>query len=75
MTLVTTGVIIRYLKRILISLSILINVILGGRTNQTFSARNHEWRRNNRLNVAKTIDSVLGDGHCLECWVNWRVRK
>jgi hypothetical protein len=75
MTLVTIGVISRYLKRILISLSILVNVILGGRSNQTFSARNHEWRRNKRPNLANSIDSLLGQGHCLECWVNWRVRK
>ena len=72
---VTTGAISQYLKRVLISLSILVNVILGGRSNQTFSARNHEWKRNKKPNVAKTIDFVLGQGHCSQCWVNWRVRK
>ena len=71
---VTTGVISRYLKRVLISLSITANVILGGRSNQTFSARNHQWKRDKRPNLSKSIDSLLGKGHCLECWINWRVR-
>jgi len=75
MTLMTIGGITRYLKRILISLSILLNAIAGGQTNQTFSARNHEWKRNKKPNVTAAIDFVLGQGHCSNCWVNWRVRK
>ena len=50
------GVIGSYLKRILISLSVLINVILGGDNNQTFSARNHEWKRQGLPNVTYLID-------------------
>jgi len=74
MTHAMIGVITQYLKRILISLSILLNVILGGRSNQTFSARNHQWKRDKKPNLSMAIDSMLGRGHCLECWINWRVR-
>jgi hypothetical protein len=64
-----------YIKRVLIALSVLLNVLLGGDNNQTFSARNHQWRKDNKLNICKAIDLVLGEGHCLTCWVYWKVRK
>lgn len=64
-----------YFYRIAIAASVLLNVILGGYSNQTFSARNHQWLREGRLNAAKLIDKLLGKGHCLECWTNWIVRK
>ena len=64
-----------YLFRVGIALSILINVILGGRSNQTFSARNYQRKRDGRANCVKAIDRVLGKDHCLFCWTNWKVRK
>jgi hypothetical protein len=64
-----------YLKRVAISLSVLLNVLLGGYNNQTFSARNYEWQREGRRNAVKWIDYVFGKGHCMECWVYWKVRK
>ena len=64
-----------YLKRVLTALSVLLNVLLGGPNNQTFSARNHDWKRRNKPNITKLIDFVLGSGHCVECWVYWKVRK
>ena len=64
-----------YLKRLLIALSVLLNVILGGQNNQTFSARNHQWKKDGKPNISRHIDAVLGDGHCLTCWVYWKVRK
>jgi hypothetical protein len=65
----------RYLKRILTALSVLINVLLGGSNNQTFSARNHQWQRESKPNVVFLIDIFLGKGHCLECWVYWKTRR
>jgi hypothetical protein len=75
MTPVMTGAIGPYLKRCLIAFSVLLNVLLGGANNQTFSARNYEWQKRNRFNIVFLIDLMIGRGHCLECWVYWKVRK
>jgi len=65
----------KYIKRVLTAFSVLINVLVGGSNNQTFSARNWQWRRDNRLNIVWFIDTVIGKGHCSECWVYWKTRK
>src|SRR5210317_226844 len=65
----------RYAKRILTALSVLLNVLLGGSNNQTFSARNHQWQRDGKPNIVYFIDLTLGKGHCVECWVYWKVRR
>lgn len=64
-----------YLIRIGIALSVLLNVVLGGESNQTFSARNHHWKRQGKPNASGLIDKVLGNQHCLVSWVYWSVRK
>ena len=64
----------QYLLRVLIVLSILVNVLLGGHINQTFSARNWERKKNKKLHMVKLIDTVLGKGHCAEAWVWWKTR-
>ena len=64
-----------YLFRVGIALSILINVTLGGKNNQTFSARNYQRNREGKRNIVRVIDKMLGAGHCLMCWTNWRIRK
>jgi len=64
-----------YIKRVLTALSVLLNVLLGGSNNQTFSARNWEWRKQKKLNVVILIDFVMGKDHCLECWIYWKVRR
>jgi len=64
-----------YLKRLLTALSVLLNVILMGQNNQTFSARNYQWKKEGKPNIVKFIDVFLGEGHCVECWVYWKVRK
>jgi len=64
-----------YLFRVGIALSILINVILGGKSNQTFSARNYQRKKDSKPNLVWFIDLVLQKGHCQMCWVNWTVRK
>jgi len=71
----TIGVICQYLKRVGIALSVLLNVLLGGCSNQTFSARNYHWNRNKRPNIHKAIDYVLGQDHCFMSWVFWETRK
>ena len=66
---------LHYLNRIFIALSVLLNVILGGSNNQTFSARNYDWKRRGLPHIVKPIDFFLGEGHCMECWIYWKVRK
>lgn len=64
-----------YLNRVLIAVSVLINVIAGGHSNQTFSARNWQWKKDGRFNIVWLIDKLLGKNHCAECWVYWKVRE
>jgi hypothetical protein len=67
----------RYLKRVGIAISILFNVLLGGNSNQTFSARNWELKRKGQFNLVSLIDLIffLDQYHCLTSWVYWRMRK
>ena len=61
-----------YLYRILIAISVLINVILGGSSNQTFSARNWQWKIEQRINFVWIINIICNDSeHCEECWSFW----
>ena len=66
-----------YIERILITLSILLNVILGGYSNQTFSARNYMWKRQGRWNLVLVIDAIFwfDPNHCSDAWVYWTLRK
>lgn len=64
-----------YIKRVLIAFSVLVNVILGGTNNQTFSARNWQWKREHKPNLVWLLDLVIGKGHCSECWVYWKTRR
>lgn len=64
-----------YIVRVSIASSVLLNVVLGGASNQTFSARNWQRKKDNRPNMVWVIDKLIGDGHCAECWVYWKVRE
>jgi hypothetical protein len=64
-----------YIKRVLAAFSVLVNVILGGTNNQTFSARNWQWKRERKPNLVWLLDLVIGKGHCSECWVYWKTRR
>ena len=66
----------KYFLRVGIALSILFNVITGGSSNQTFSARNWQWKKEGRRNLVSVIDRLFWfeENHCLECWVHWKVR-
>lgn len=69
--------VVKYIERVGIALSVLLNVILGGPSNQTFSARNWGWKRRKKPNIVWLIDKVffLEDQHCMTAWVYWRLRK
>lgn len=69
--------IFKYFQRIGITLSVLLNVILGGYSNQTFSARNYEWKKEGKLNLVWLIDSIFwyDKNHCLQAWSYWVIRK
>ena len=57
------------------ALSILLNTLTGGPSNQTFSARNWEWKRNKRPNLVWLIDhlaSMIEEDHCMCRWVYWK---
>lgn len=65
----------KYLYRVGIACSVLLNVSLGGASNQTFSARNYVWQRGGRLNAVCLIDLALGRDHCRMAWVYWVASK
>jgi hypothetical protein len=74
MTRVMIGVVYPYLKRIGLALSILLNVLLGGKNNQSFSARNYVWQKRGRHNLVWLIDLFLGYEHCQTAWVYYQLR-
>lgn len=69
--------ILRYLERVGLALSVLINVVLGGQSNQTFSARNYGWKRQNKPNIVWLIDVLIfwDKQHCLHSWLYWYTGK
>ena len=49
---------IRYLTRVAVALSVLLNVLTGGASNQTFSARNWDWKRRGLPHIVGAIDWI-----------------
>jgi len=66
---------VKYFKRVFIAFSILINTLLGGKNNQTFSARNWQLKRDNKPNLVYIIDMVffLKTSHCQDSWAKWTI--
>lgn len=64
-----------YIVRVSIASSVLLNVVLGGASNQTFSARNWQRKKDNKPNMVWVIDKLIGKRHCALCWVYWKVRE
>jgi hypothetical protein len=65
----------RYLRRCIIAFSIFVNVVGGGRSNQTFSATQYERKKQKRFNVAWLIDLFFfwEKDHCMDAWVKWKL--
>jgi hypothetical protein len=64
----------KYLERVGIALSVLLNVLLGGPSNQTFSARNWGWKLEGYPNLVWLIDflaSKFEEDHCQHSWEFW----
>lgn len=66
---------VKYFKRVAIAFSILINTVLGGSNNQTFSARNYQRKRDNKFNLVWLIDGIwfLKKDHCQDSWMKWTI--
>lgn len=66
-----------YIKRLGIAISVLLNVILFGESNQTFSARNYGWKREGKPNLVLIIDLIFWfeKNHSMQAWVYWYTRK
>ena len=65
----------KYINRVLIQFSILINVLLGGKLNQTVSATQWQRKRDGKLNLVWLIDRIFFRDieHCMEAWVKWQI--
>lgn len=68
---------LKYLNRVLISLDTLINVVLGGELNQTYSARSWLLKKQARLNLVWLIDFIFfwDPSHCMSSYVVWFTGK
>lgn len=66
----------KYTNRVCIAFSVLLNVILGGPSNQTLSARMHQRKRDGKLHCTYLIDKIFywEPEHCLISWSYWKVR-
>ena len=66
---------VKYINTVLIACSILLNVILGGRLNQTFAARNYQRKRENKKNMCFLLDILFyyETDHCMLSWTHWKV--
>jgi hypothetical protein len=64
-----------YFKRIIIATSILFNVIIGGRLNQSFSAAQWERKRNGKWHLVWLLNAIFYKEieHCMEAWVKWKI--
>lgn len=69
--------VLKYIVRLGIAVSVLINVILGGKSNQSFSARNWQRKRDGLWHLCDLIDVMFwfDKDHCLTSWTYWRVHK
>ena len=65
--------VLQYLNRLFIASSILLNVILGGESNQTFSARNYRWAKEGKPNLVWLINLIFwfDPDHCRKAWLFW----
>jgi hypothetical protein len=71
------NIVVRYFSRVGTALSVLLNVLLGGSSNQTLSARNYELKRSGEPNIVWVIDILFfwDKDHCMNSWLYWFLRK
>ena len=64
-----------YINRLLVAFSIFVNVLLGGKSNQTFSATQYGRQKMGKWNIVWLIDTAFfwEEDHCLESWVKWKI--
>lgn len=69
--------ILKYFARIFTAVSVLFNVILGGASNQTLSARNYARLKAGKSNSVRYIDKLFffEENHCMNSWTYWILRK
>jgi len=69
--------VVRYFSRVGTAVSVLLNVLLGGPSNQTLSARNYELKRSGKPNIVWLIDLLFfwDKDHCMNSWLYWFMRK
>lgn len=68
---------IKYIERVGIAISVLLNTLLGGPSNQTFSARNWYWKISGKPNLVWFIDFIFlwkEKYHCERSWSYWAFR-
>lgn len=67
----------KYIERVGIAISILLNVVLGGSSNQTFSARNYYWKLRGKYNIVWFIDTIFwwDPDHCFHSWVYYKTTR
>jgi len=64
------------LRCVLFSVSILMNVIFGGKPNQTLSAGSYDRKRNNKFNFSWVFDLIFNDdAHSMTNWIEWKTWK
>lgn len=65
--------IVSYIVRVITAFSIFLNVLVLGKSNQTFSARNHIWSMKGYPNIAWLIDSVFyfDLNHSKRAYIYW----
>ena len=68
---------LKYLNRVLIAFDILLNVVLGGELNQTYSARSWLLKKQGKPNLVWFIDVIFfwDPSHCLSSYVVWFTGK
>jgi len=64
------------LECVLLAVSILINVIFGGKSNQTLSAAAYDRKRNNKFNFSWVFDLIFNDdAHSMTNWIFWKTNE
>ena len=68
---------LKYLNRVLISFDMMLNVILGGELNQTFSARSYLQQKRGKFNLVWLIDLIFfwDPSHCMSSYITWLTGK